>query len=120
MGHRILRPGGRMAICRTILRRPLPAVEGKRWPPCMEVFMKRWDIERVLKDLGFDSIHVEESDSRMDVWELDTADLNTVANSLGEPRTSNVDSSMMCSHAKKAAECRAREEVETYLSKDRE
>lgn len=115
--YRVLRPGGRMAICCTILRKPLPALEGKRWPPCMEVFMKRWDIEVVLKGLGFDSIYVEESDSKMDVWDLDTSDLNTVASS---PSASIADPSMMCSHAKKAAERRAREEVETFLTKDRE
>jgi len=114
--YRILRPGGRMAISCTVLRKPLPALEGKRWPPCMEVFMPRWTIEQVLGKIGFGSICVDDTDSRMDVWDFATEDLDTVAGNV----TSGSGADGMCSHAKKAAERRAKQDLETYLTKDRE
>merc|ERR1712217_700338 len=86
----------------------------------MEVFMKRDIIEEMLTSLGFESIYVDETDSRMDIWDLDSADLDTVAEKLGPSSKPIGDPMAMCSHARKAAERRAREEVESFLSKDRE
>lgn len=124
--YRILRHGGRIAISCTVLRGPLPKMEGKRWPPCMEVFMQRGDVEDLLGNLGFSSVRLEEKDARMDVWDLGSSDLDTVAHTLetGGASAAGVAATGrpagMCSHARKAAERRAREEVETYLSRDRE
>lgn len=119
--HRILRPGGRIAISCTVLRKPLPALEGKRWPPCMEVFMPRSEIEDVLQKIGFEAIYVDETSSKMDVWEFGDSDVDSVANGLtGSEAASPAAEAQMCSHARKAAERRAKQDVETYLTRDRE
>jgi len=110
--HRVLRPGGRLAIACTVLRKPLPALESRRWPPCMEVFLPRADIEGLLSGIGFSAVSVDEGSSRMDVWELSDEDLDGVAQGLGPEGG--------CSHARKAAERRTREEVDTFLARDRE
>merc|ERR1711957_585915 len=81
--------------------------------------MKRHDVEKVLLGIGFESILVDENNAKMDVWDLDNADLQSVAKSLQLPGVASPEPTM-CSHAKKAAERRAQEKVETYLSCDRE
>lgn len=118
--HRILRPGGHLSISCTVLRKPLPALEGKRWPPCMEVFMPRSEVEGILQGIGFGAIYVDETDSRMDVWEFSASDVDSVALSLNPVAVGSAAEASMCSHAKKAAARRARQNVENFLSKDRE
>mmetsp|Transcript_93562 Transcript_93562/g.180390 ORF Transcript_93562/g.180390 Transcript_93562/m.180390 type:complete len:389 (+) Transcript_93562:71-1237(+) len=117
--HRLLRPGGRMAISCTVLRTHLPALEGKRWPPCMEVFMPRSNIEPILNSVGFRNVRVDDTNSRMDVWDFESADLDSVAESLG-PDPSAGSAVAGCSHAKKAAARRAKQDVEDYLARGRE
>ena len=134
---RVLRPGGRIAIACTINRAALPslAAAGKRWPPCMEVFMQRSVIEPTLEGLGFVSVGVDMTNDKMDVWEVDvdtvatdsSAATATAGGGGGEgsaaPRRSRAGGGAPfegCSHAKKAAERRKKEEVATFLSKQRE
>lgn len=118
--HRILKPGGRLAIACTVLWKTLPVLEHKRWPPCMEVFMQRSDIESLLTSLGFDAIQVDEGTSRMDIWDMTDSDIRCVSGELSIPDLGATAGMQMCSHAKKAAEKRAKESVETFLSRDRE
>merc|ERR1711865_901252 len=61
--YRVLKPGGRISIACTVLRAPLPDLSstGRRWPPCMEVFMLRSTIEPVLSDIGFIRVGVDDS-----------------------------------------------------------
>merc|ERR1711865_686393 len=94
--HKVLRAGGRMAIACTVMRGELPELQdGKRWPPCMEVFMKQADIEPLLADLGFECIAVDDTNARMDVYEMTAED-------------------------RKAAERNAEQRVSTYLNSERE
>ena len=61
---RVLRPGGRLAIACTVLRRELPQLgEGKRWPPCMEVFMPQDAVLPLLTELGFSDVAVDDSNA---------------------------------------------------------
>lgn len=117
--HRLLRPGGRMAISCTVLRTKLPALEGKRWPPCMEVFMPRSSIEPILQSIGFCNVRVDDTNSRMDVWDFESVDLDAVAQRL-RPDPDAGSAMAGCSHARKAAERRAKRDVEDYLTRGRE
>lgn len=114
--HRVLRPGGRIAISCTVLRKELPSLQDRRWPPCMEVFMPWRDIEGTLQAIGFQNVFVDGSNSLMNVWDLDDQDVDNVAGHLSTP----LSAAMGCSHARKAEEKRAKEAVDTYLSRDRE
>eukprot|EP00747_Dinoflagellata_sp_TGD_P048354 gnl/TRDRNA2_/TRDRNA2_145562_c1_seq2.p1 gnl/TRDRNA2_/TRDRNA2_145562_c1~~gnl/TRDRNA2_/TRDRNA2_145562_c1_seq2.p1 ORF type:complete len:390 (-),score=61.84 gnl/TRDRNA2_/TRDRNA2_145562_c1_seq2:174-1343(-) len=120
--HRVLRPGGRMAISCTVLRKDLPPLEERRWPPCMEVFMPWRDIKSTLHEIGFRNVNVDGSNSLMDVWDLGDEDVQTVAGHLSTSAANPVSSEpgFGCSHARKAEERRAKEAVGTYLARDRE
>jgi len=124
--YRVLRPGGRLAISCTVLRKALPVLRDKRWPPCMEVFMPWEDIEGTLRQMGFGGISVDGSNARMDIWDLGDSDLDLVASTLdgGEARPAAASAedpaALGCSHAQKAKARRAREAVSSYLSRDRE
>jgi len=115
--HRVLKPGGRCAISCTVLRKTLPCLEDKRWPPCMEVFMPSADIRGVLHNIGFKNISVDDSNSRMDVWDLTNSDVDSLAQDLETLRPSM---EMGCSHARKAAHRQGREQIDSFLSRDRE
>jgi len=68
---KVLKSGGRIAICTTVLKEQL---EGDvEWPLCMETFAKLKDLEPMLKELGFVDIEFDFSDSLMEVEvEVDT------------------------------------------------
>lgn len=125
---RALRPGGRIAIACTVLRAPLPSLDGRqtqqegqqneaqRWPPCMEVFMLQSTVKPLLSSLGYHTVSVDDSNSRMDVWDMTERDVATVGGVLGD-QGSGADA---CSHARRAAARRAGEAVSSYLSQERE
>lgn len=116
--YRVLRPGGRFAVACTVLRSELPPLPPpKRWPPCMEVFLKHADAKKLVETCKFIDPIVDDSNAAMDVWELDDAEISNVAQELNSGAAL---SSGGCSHAKKAAERRARERVSEFLSRDRE
>ena len=77
---RVLKPGGRMAVCCTTKRKKLP--EGVDWPVCMNVFMMLDECAPMLEDIGFEAIDVDASNARMDLWDLDAEDVREVINGL--------------------------------------
>jgi len=77
--YRVLKPKGRMSIACTTLRsgygninRFFPSEgdpEPKKWPSCMEVFIPFDAIVPLLEDLGFEDIVVDDSNSKMSLWQ---------------------------------------------------
>ena len=62
---RVLKNGGRIAICTTVVKDHL---EGDvKWPLCMRVFSKMSDIVPLLEKIGFVDIEIDLSDSLMEV-----------------------------------------------------
>eukprot|EP00929_Paragymnodinium_shiwhaense_P079554 TRINITY_DN41464_c0_g2_i1.p3 TRINITY_DN41464_c0_g2~~TRINITY_DN41464_c0_g2_i1.p3 ORF type:complete len:119 (+),score=34.90 TRINITY_DN41464_c0_g2_i1:126-482(+) len=85
----------------------------------MEVFMLQRDIEPLLTELGFHEVKVDESNSRMDVWELAAEDMTSLAAHMLD--ASGVSHSFEgCSHARKAAERLAEARLNQFLESDRE
>ncbi len=65
--HRILKPGGRFSISCTTLRKELdPQYD---WPSCFVVFMPLAGVKGMLESLGFTDVEIDESNSRMDLWD---------------------------------------------------
>merc|ERR1712160_178885 len=62
---KVLKSGGRIAICTTVLKEQLD--DDVEWPLCMETFAKLEELEPMLKDLGFVDIDIDFSDSKMEV-----------------------------------------------------
>lgn len=121
--YRVLKPGGRIAIACTVNRAELPALDNKRWPPCMEVFMQRANVEPLLEGLGFVRVGVDMSNDKMDVWDVNVACVaGDVLQGGGSPDVATVSGSSFegCSHARKAAERRKQVEVSAFLNKERE
>ena len=76
--YRVLRPGsGRFAISCTTLRRGYGHINkfmtdeaaAAVFPSCMEVFMPLDAAVPMLESLGFESVHVDESNAKMSVWD---------------------------------------------------
>jgi SAM-dependent methyltransferase len=65
--HRLLKPGGRIAICTTVIKDKLE--DGVEWPLCMQTFARIDELEPMLQELGFVDIHIDLSDSLMEVPE---------------------------------------------------
>jgi len=62
---KVLKSGGRIAICTTVLKEQL---EGDvEWPLCMQTFAKIEDLRPMLENLGFVDIEFDFSDSLMEV-----------------------------------------------------
>jgi SAM-dependent methyltransferase len=100
--NRVLVPGGRLSISCTTLKKDLTA--DMNWPSCMEVFMPLVSVVPTLEEIGFEDVEVDDSNSRMDVWDLEQEEIIArVARDL----LPHSEVEGMCSHAKKAAEKRA-------------
>ena len=82
----------------------------------MEVFMLQSTVKPLLSSLGYHTVSVDDSNSRMDVWDMTERDVATVGGVLGD-QGSGADA---CSHARRAAARRAGEAVSSYLSQERE
>lgn len=94
--HRILKPGGRMVICCTTNKLELAELDaGVQWPACMEVFMQLDQVDAIVRAAGFGDVGVDDSDSKMDVWDLEE---DAVAGAIAASQDTE-----SCSHARKAA-----------------
>ena len=60
---RVLRPGGRMAICTSTVRAELKA--GINWPVCMRMFIHKDNLEPMCREIGFNEVIVDDSNSLM-------------------------------------------------------
>lgn len=61
----VLKPGGRIAICTTVVKDPLDShIE---WPLCMRVFSNLDDIVPLLQKIGFVDIVIDMTDSLVDI-----------------------------------------------------
>ena len=61
----MLKPGGRMVVCTSTVKEDLP--EDIKWPVCMQVFVKLKELEPMVKDIGFEGVVIDASDSLMSV-----------------------------------------------------
>lgn len=100
---RVLKPGGRVSICCTTNRVDLSAVgDGQvEWPACMEVFMPLHEAKSIVEAAGLVDVVVDDSDSKMDVWEVDEDAMATEIAAAADDGA--------CSHARKAAARRLQE-----------
>lgn len=77
--YRVLKPGGRMAICTSTVKVDLKP--GVNWPVCMQMFSHITSLEPMCTKLGFENIKVDDSNTLMqfelpDEEEAATADKN--------------------------------------------
>ena len=95
--NRVLKPGGRVSIFCTTNRIDLTKVEdgGVEWPACMEVFMPLHDVKDIVEAAGLVDVVVDDTDSKMDVWEVDE-------DAMAAEMAAAADEGS-CSHARKAA-----------------
>lgn len=80
---KVLKSGGRIAICTTVLKEQL---EGDvEWPLCMQTFAKIEELRPMLEELGFVDIEFDFSDSLMEVEvEVEIDDDGKIKNEDGE------------------------------------
>ena len=80
---RVLRPGGRMAICTSAVTADLDA--GVNWPVCMRMFVHQNKLEPMCRQIGFNEVKVDDSNSLMSFDLPEDQDENAKkAESLGE------------------------------------
>lgn len=60
---RVLKPGGRMAVCTSTVKAELQP--GVNWPMCMQMFTHISAIEPLCTKLGFEEVKVDDSNSLM-------------------------------------------------------
>ena len=60
---RVLRPGGRMAICTSTVTADLES--GVNWPVCMRMFVHKDKLEPMCRDIGFYEVNIDDSNSLM-------------------------------------------------------
>ena len=60
---RVLRPGGRMAICTSVVNMDL--TPGVHWPICMKMFVHVKELEPICKSVGFTDVSIDSSNSLM-------------------------------------------------------
>ena len=84
--------------------------------------MLRSTIEPVLSDIGFIRVGVDDSNDRMDVWDIEEGDVASiaVATAAADMQAAAGGSGHGCSHAQKAAQRRAAERVNIFLTQERE
>ena len=68
---RVLRPGGRFAICMSVMKKPLEP--GINWPLCMKMFLDARLLGPICVDEGFTDVFIDDSDSAM-AFELPEAE----------------------------------------------
>ena len=96
---RVLKPGGRCSICTSVIKKALgPTV---KWPICMRMFIHKDAIKPMCEEIGFVDVVVDDTDSKMDVWEVDEDAMAS------EMAAANDEAA--CSHARKAAQRRLAE-----------
>lgn len=61
--HRVLKPGGRFAICTSAMLRPLEA--GTVWPLCMRMFSPMSELGPACRAAGLVDVEIDASDSAM-------------------------------------------------------
>lgn len=71
--HRLLKAGGRIAICTTVIKDKLE--DGIEWPLCMQTFAKISEIGPLLQELGFVDIEIDLSDSLMEIPEPENGEM---------------------------------------------
>jgi hypothetical protein len=52
-----------MVVCTSTIKDDLPA--GVKWPVCMQVFAKLADLEPMVREIGFEAVEIDMSDSLM-------------------------------------------------------
>ena len=62
---RLLKPGGRIAICTTVIKDDLE--NDVEWPLCMHTFAKMEELKPMLENVGFEDVEIDLSDSLMEV-----------------------------------------------------
>jgi arsenite methyltransferase len=67
--HRVLKQGGRIAICTTVNKDKLE--DGVEFPLCMQTFARIDEVVPMLQELGFVDIQIDLSDSLMEIPEPD-------------------------------------------------
>jgi len=61
--YRVLRPGGRMAICTSTVKTSLEM--GVNWPICMQMFIHQDRLGPMCKQIGFKDVQVDTSNDLM-------------------------------------------------------
>jgi len=61
--YRILKPGGRMAICTSTVKMDLQP--GVHWPVCMRMFVHIDKLEPICNEIGFMDVRVDTTNSLM-------------------------------------------------------
>lgn len=72
---RVLKPGGRMAICTSTVKMQLEA--GVNWPLCMRMFVHQDELVPLCTKIGFENTVVDDSNSLMQ-YDLPAEDGSTV------------------------------------------
>jgi len=62
--YRLLRPGGRMAICTTTVRKDLNVET--QWPLCMRMFVHLDQLKPMCEEIGFINVNIDLSDSELE------------------------------------------------------
>ncbi len=65
--YRLLKNGGKIVVCTTVIKNKLE--DGVEWPLCMQTFAKMEDLEPMLRELGFEDVEIDLSDSLMETYE---------------------------------------------------
>ena len=80
--YRVLRPGGRFAVCTSTIKGPSLA-EGVQWPLCMRMFADVAELEPMCAAVGFADVLVDRSDPAMQFeLELPTAERGSAEGAL--------------------------------------
>ena len=92
--YRVLKPGGRIAVCTTTIRDDvLPA--GVKWPVCMQMFLPLPALQPMLERLGFVNVMIDTSDTRMSFDEDEAAELEAVSVAMETEAQANDDDDNM-------------------------